>query len=357
MRRLGLLVLTAGPWWASCGGPSPPGIGDGGYWTVSCVSGDGRHLIAGGDHAALVDASTGAVLLRLPGMVKAVVCDGSGALVVGYSTAVRLPDKTSAPVPSLGGDTVLARSPEGAWISAARRIVAGKWQGPATVFVTQGRDVSRTDLLPERFGSIGAARSLPFADSFAVRFGNLLQDGRLLVAAGWQPSRSLGRVEDMPWGFFAWDPKSGEASPLTAPLRSDAPINQSLVQKIAATGDGAHLVIATHDGQRVSVGWFERGANRSTRVVSLAAKGAASAISISEDGAFVAVGTESRGRGAPAQTWLFDAAGKLVWSSPFEKTVAGVHFLPDRSLIVAAGEAKAVRVALPPSTSAPRKQS
>ena len=36
-------------WWVSCGGPFAPRSGDGGYWTVSCVSGDGRHLIAGGD--------------------------------------------------------------------------------------------------------------------------------------------------------------------------------------------------------------------------------------------------------------------------------------------------------------------
>jgi len=346
MGRL-LLVLAAGPWWVSCGGPSALGSRDQGYWTVSCVSGDGRHLIAGGDHAALVDPSTADVVLRLPGMVRAVGCDQSGAVVVGYGTAFRLPGKTSVPAPSLGGETVLARSPEGAWISAARRIVAGKWQGPATVFVTQEGGGSRTDLLPERFGSIGAARSLPFADSFAVRFGNLLRDGRLLVAAGWQPSRSGGTVEQMPWGFFAWDLKAGEASPLTAPLPSDATINQALVQRIAATGDGAHLVIATHDGQRLYVGWFERGANRPTRVVSLASKGAASAVSLSEDGAFVAVGSESRGREAPGQAWLFDAAGKVAWSSPFEKTVAGVHFLPDRSLVVAAGEAKAVRVALP----------
>lgn len=347
MRRLGLLVLAAGPWWVSCRGPSAPGSGDRGYWTVSCLSGDGRHLIAGGDHAALVDPSSGTVVLRLPGMVKTVGCDRSGAVVVGYGTAVRLPGRTSEPVPSLGGDTVLARSPEGAWISAARSIVAGKWRGPATVFVTQGANGSRTDLVPERFGSVGSARSLPFADSFAVRFGNLLQDGRLLLAAGWQPSRSGGTVEEMPWGFFAWDLKAGEASPLTAPLPGDTAINQAWVQKIAATGDGAHLVVAVHDGERLSVGWFERGANRPTRVVSLASKGAASAVSLSEDGAFVAVGSESRGREAPAQAWLLDAAGKVAWSSTFDKTIAGVHFLSDRSLVVAAGEARAVRVALP----------
>lgn len=343
MRRLGLVVLAAGPWWVSCGRPSAPGSGDGGYWTASCVSGDGRHLVAGGDHAALVDASTGVVTLRVPGMVKAVGCDDAGAVVVGYSTAFRLPGKTSTPVPAIGGESVVARTAEGAWVSTARRIVARNWQGPARVFV--GGDP--TDLGPARFGRVGAARSLPTADTFAVRFGNFLQDGRLLVAAGWQPSRSGATVEDIPWAFFAWDLKAREASPLTAPLPSDAAINQSWVQEIAASRDGAHLVVATHDGQKLSVGWYARAARQPTRVVSLASKGAASALSISEDGAFVAIGTESRGRDAPARVWLLDAAGKVAWTRAFEKTVAGVHFLADSALIVAAGEGKAIRIALP----------
>lgn len=341
MRRLLCLVLAAGS--LSCRAPS----GSAGYWSVSCVSGDGRYLLAGGDHAALVDASTGDVVERVPAMVKAVGCDDTGGIVVGYTAAVRLPGRTTTPVPAIGGDTVLGRGPGGAWISSGRTTSGGKWRGPASVYVTRGDRTESTDLLPLRFGSVGAARPLPFPDSFAVRFGNLMEDGRLLLAAGWQPSRSGSTVEDLPWGFFAWDLSTGVASPLTAPLPSDAAINQAWFQRIAGSRDGAHLVAAVHDGERVSIGRYERDANRPARVIALAAKGGPSAIALSDGGAFVAVATETRGREAPAQAWVIDAAGKTVWNGSFEKNVAGMHFLPDGSLLVAAGEAKAVRVPLP----------
>jgi hypothetical protein len=325
-----------------------PGGDANGYWSESCLSGDGRYLLAGGDHAALVDLSTGKIVERAPGMVKAVGCEEGGGVVVGYTAAVRLPGKIPVtPVPSLSGDGVLALSPDGAWISEGRRISGGKWKGPAFVFVLEKGASRSTDLLPERFGSVGAARPRPTADSFAVRFGNLLQDGRLVLAAGWQPSSSLGVFEDVPWGFFALNLRTGEASPLTLPLHSDAAFNQHWLQKIAATPDGAHLMVAAHDGKQMSVGQFEQGAKLPSRVTSLAAAGSPSAVAISADGALVAVGSESRGRDAPAKAWVIDRAGKSVWTGEFQKTVAGVHFLADGSLLVVAGEAKAVKVGLP----------
>jgi hypothetical protein len=45
-------------------------------------------------------------------MVKAVGCDETGGVVVGYVTAVRLPGKAATPLPSLSGDRVLARGSE-----------------------------------------------------------------------------------------------------------------------------------------------------------------------------------------------------------------------------------------------------
>ena len=104
-------------------------------------------------------------------------------------------------------------------------------------------------------------------------------------------------------------------------------------------------MVATHDGERLWVGWFERGANRSTRVVALDSKGSGQR-PLPRRTALSSRSAASReaGKRRPG-AWLLDAAGKVAWSSPFEKTVAGVHFLPDRSLVVAAGEAKAVRVA------------
>ena len=120
-------------------------------------------------------------------------------------------------------------------------------------------------------------------------------------------------------------------------------MNQAWVQRIAATPDAAHLAIATHDGERLTVARFARGAQRAERVVSLASKGAATALALSPDGAFVAVGSESRGREAPGQAWLLDASGAVVWTTTFAKAVAGAYFLPDGSLIVA-GEGRVVRV-------------
>jgi hypothetical protein len=348
MRRA-LFVLAVCPLWTTCT-VSPSGSTANGYWSVSCLSGDARYLLAGGDHAALVDLSNGSIVATVPGMVEAVGCEEGGGVVVGYGSAMRLPGKAPAmPAPALPRDTVLGLAPDGAWISAGRR-GSSKWRGPATVSVTEKGATRSMDLLPERFGAVGAARALPTADSFAVRWGNFLQDGRLVVVAGWEPSSAGDVFEKVPWGFFALNPRTGEASPLTGPVESDRRLNQAWQQKIGATPDGSRLLMAAHDGKEVSIAQFERGADRPARVTSLAAKGSPSAAAVSADGTFAAVATETRGRDAPAKVWVIDRAGKQVWAGEFQKNVAGLHFLPDGSLVVAAGEAKAVRVTLPAGT-------
>jgi hypothetical protein len=344
-------VLAVSLLWATAGAACSPGDSQNGYWTASCVSGDGRYLLAGGDRAVLLDLKAGKIVERVPGMVKAIGCDETGGVVVGYDAAFRLPGKTPvSPVPPLRGDAVLALSPEGAWVSEGRRSSGGKWRGPASVFVTEKGELRPTELLPVRFGRVGAARHLATPDTFAVRFGSLLRDGRLLLAAGWQPSQSGGVYEDVPWGFFALDLRSGEASPLTQPLRSDTAFNQNWLQKIGATPDGARLVVATHDGKRVSVGRFEQGAERPSWVASLAAQGSPRTVTLSVDGRFVAVGTETRGQDAPGNAWVIGVDGKTVWTRDFEGTVAGVHFLTDGSLVVVTAQAKAVMVSLPAGT-------
>src|SRR5688500_8903205 len=110
------------------------------YWDAACVSGDGRYLVAGGDQAALVDAASGAVLERRAGMVKAVGCDATGGIVVGYGQAFRLPGGAAVPVPAIAGDGVVATTPEGAWISSARTISGGQWRGPASIHVAPPGD-------------------------------------------------------------------------------------------------------------------------------------------------------------------------------------------------------------------------
>lgn len=318
-----------------------------GYWNSSCVTRDGRFLVAGGDHAALLDVATGKVVEQVSSRVKAIGCDESSAIVIGYDGAWRLPGKEAVtPVPAPSGD-VLTLTPGGAWVSWARTIQSRKWRGPATLFVTGKGEARRTDLLPAQFGKVGGAKSLPTPDTFAVRLGTLLEDGRLLTVAGWQPAQNGGKVDSVPWGFFALSLQTGEAAPLSMPLPSDPALNQNWVQKIACNPDASSLVIAAHDGEKIAVGQFDQGADKPTRVSSWDSKGAANAVAVSNDGTRVAVGTESRGKDAPGKAWVIDEAGKAIWTAEFPKTVVGLHFLDDGSLIVISAEAKAMRVALP----------
>ena len=318
----------------------------GGYWSVSCVTSDDRFLAAGGDHAVLIELATGKQVDQISSMVKAVGCSEKAAIVVGYDEAWTLPGKADlTPVPVVNG-TAIGLNPKGEWVSTVRKTVAGKWKGSPTLFVGATR---QTELPPSRFGLIAEARQRPTPDSFAVRFGNLIEDGRLVVACGWEPSTP---AEDTPWGFFAVDLQTGEAAPLTLPLKSDAALNQQWLQKIAASPDGMHLVVAAHDGGQVTVAQFDQGANLATRRTQRPAKGSVSAVAISDNGTLVAVGTESRGTDAPALAWVIDQTGKTIWSAEFPKTIVGLHFLGDNSLIVAGAEAKAVRVTLPAGTEA-----
>ena len=192
-----------------------------GYWSATCVSADGRYLLAGGDHAALVDTATGAVVERKPGMVKAVGCDATGGIVVGYSGAFRLPGGAAAPVPEISGDGVLATTPAGAWISTARTICRRAVARSRVDRRPAGRRPRRPRARALRRRGRRADAVPP--DGFAVRFGTLLADGRVLMAAGWQPSRSPGRVEPVPWGFFAWDLDAHVARPSPGRSRPTRP--------------------------------------------------------------------------------------------------------------------------------------
>lgn len=346
MLFLGMLASLAGCLlWGMCGmTPEKRGgaVGDS-YWNSSCVTRDGKSIVAGGDHAAVIEVATGKIIERVAGMVKAVGCGPGGPVIIGYESTFSLPGKTPiTPALEITGDAV-ATTDDGAFVSWTRTITGRKWKGPATLFVTGKGETRKVDLLPALFGKVGEARSLPTADTFAVRVGHLLEDGRLLVAAGWQPSTG----EDVPWAFFAMNLENGESSPMTMPLSSDASLNQNLVQKIAATPDGSVMVVAAHDGQQLAVGTFEAGSVKASRVATLPSPGAVSAIAVSSNGGYIAVGSESRGPTAKATAWVLDQTGKVIWKEEFPKTIVGLHFLDDGSLVATSAAARAVRVGLP----------
>lgn len=321
-----------------------------GYWNHSCVTGDGKWIAAGGDHFALLDAATGKVTARHGSQVKAVACEQASATLIAYDGAFKYPGKTVVNPAADPPGTAIGLTPKGEWISWNRTIAGRAWRGPAMLYVTAaGSEPKRFELLPGLFGKVGEGKALPLPDSFAVRFGGMLDDGRVLVAAGWQPNQSGAELEAVPWGFFAVNVATGNAAAATLPLPTDGFFHQGLMQKVASTFDAAWMAAATHDGKRLAVGTFAQGAEGASRRTEIPAKGSPSAIAIAANGQWTAVGTEARGRDAPGFAAVVDQAGQVIWRKDFAKTVTGVHFVGN-DLIVTAASTEAVRVTLPAGT-------
>ena len=131
---------------------------------------------------------------------------------------------------------------------------------------------------------------------------------------------------------------------MTLPLKSDASLNQEWLQKIASAPDGMHLLVAAHDGKQLAIAQYDQGANVQTHLTLLPAKGSPSAAAVSDSGSLIAVGTEARGADAPAQAWLINQAGAVVWTRQFPKTIVGLHFVSDGSLVIATAGAEALKV-------------
>jgi hypothetical protein len=321
---VGALAILAAAWLAR-GVPSP--IKGGGIWSHSCVSGDDGYLAVAGDHSALLDLNDGHELERLLKAGDAVACSGASAIVIGGGHAWALPGKTEVtPAPEFRGELV-AVSPVGEWVgSSAEGIFVG---------------ARKLDLSPARF------KAPP--EGFEVRAGNLIEDGRLVVAATWKPAVAPepGSVHPEPsrgsaaWGLFAIDLRTSEPTPLTLPLEATA----QLPERIAATPDGMHLATASFDGKQLTVAMFDQGAKQATKQVTHAARAGLTTLAISDDGAWIAAGTAS-----PGLAWVVDPSGNTIWSGELPQGVIGLHFLGDDSLIVTAANAQARRVKLPTGT-------
>lgn len=333
---------------SSSGGTGAPAMAGTGYWNSSCVTGDGKVLVAGGDHLSVIDADTGKVLEKHASQVKALGCEQTAGRVVAYDGEWRFPGKKEIKPAADPPGTAVGLTPQGQWISWDRTNAGRGWRGPTRIYGTMsGSEPKRLELVPAMFGKVGEGKQLPLPDSFAMRPSGLLDDGRLVVAAGWQPSQAGGVFEDVPWGVFAVNLGTALAVSITLPLRTDAAFNQSWMQKVAVTPDAQSLAVATHDGKQLHVASYAGGADSAGRVTHLDAPGGPNAIAIAPQGRWIAVGTEGRGKGSPAMALVIDEAGKVIWRAEFEKSVTGVHFLPDGSLIATSAGTNAVRVALP----------
>ena len=198
----------------------------------------------------------------------------------------------------------------------------GKWRGPASVFVTEQGGRRLINCCPSGFG--GWERRGISPPPTASRSGSEGCCGTAgwCSAAGWQPSQSGGVYEDMPWGFFALDLKSGEASPLTrrsTPTRCSTRTGSRGSRRRPtaptwwwpSTTARAYRSAGSRRG-RPAVGGRFAGGRGSPRTVTLSARRGVRGR-----------GSETRGRDAPGKAWVIGREGKTVWTGDLRGTSRG----------------------------------
>lgn len=334
-------------------GPALPRLSSSGYWSQACVTSDEALLAAGGESFAVLDLSSGAIVGQGDGYVHAVACEGPRAVVLGYSATWTWPGGASGPeAPAIGDELALAfEDGSRVWTSRASR--SGRISGPLVLFRDRGSERQSHDLGPKEFGEVGRARSLPTPDSFRMwprRQGRAAgsPETRLLLAAGWEPSRSFSSVEPLPWGFFAVDPASGGVQALLQPIVSDASLNLVRRPALDASDDLATLALATSDGTDGTLALFRPPATAPSLRVPLPGWDEVMRLAVSRDGSRIAVASAFRGDDRPARVAVFDARdGRSLWSAEVGANVYGLALLRDGSLVWASSAREAARVALP----------
>jgi hypothetical protein len=302
------------------------------YWVRACVTTNEKLLVAGGDEAAAVDLATGKVVATAPMNVAAVACGASSGLAYGLAdTLVRFPGAQQEPTHERDLNDVLGARPDGALVRFSRRTD----QKASPTEWARVRVGSEPDLAldPTRFGgAIAGVHDKPMS-AFFTRVGALLPDGRLLLAAGWEPNRGPGSLEPVPWGVYALDASSGAVTPVAAPLRCSTDLDTARVWRVATTSDFQRSAVAFRtDGGRTRVAVYDGARLRFTTDLPDARE--VTALDFTADGEQLTVATLADD-GARARVSCIDGTGGVAWTSAeVEDTIALLHHLADGSLVV-----------------------
>lgn len=302
------------------------------YWTTACVTGDGKLMLAGGTESVVLELDTGKQLARHEQWGEKAACAQSDGVVYASSeTMVRFPAGTQAPT-----DDERARDRvDGSAVHYSRSFSQKAWRSWGNVSAG-GKSL---ELKPSMFG-FSDEKSM---NAFVTWPGNVLPDGRLVVLAGWRPN-NLGSIEPTPWGAFAADAAAGTVQQLGAMHRSSEALNPLGLPKIAASRDGRVHAAALGGDPVVHVAIYEAG-EQPRAVVDLDSAREATALRVSDDGAYIAVGTLAPG-GSESHVAIIDAAkGVVVWRSEAASgTVYLTQFLADGSLVFMRSNRTAARV-------------
>lgn len=324
-----------------------------GYWSQACVTSDEALLAAGGSSFAVLDLSSGAVVGRGDGYVHAVACEGPRAVVLAYSSTWTWPGGAQRPAVEAGGEELVLALADGRRLWTSRTSRSGRAAGPLVLSLDGGEQDLRRELGPKDFGEVGGAKSMPTPDWFRMWAARTARyagrpGARLLVAAGWEPNRSLSWVEPVPWGFFELEPVSGQVRALLQPIQTDAALNLVGRPALDASDDGGVLALATSNGTDGTLAVFRPPATTPALRVPLPGWDEVLRLSVAPDGSRVAVASASRGDAQPARLLVIDAGdGRRLWSGEAGANVYGLALLGDGSLVWASGAREAARLELP----------
>lgn len=329
-------------WWLEKQLPERPSTPRWAYWNDACFSADEKLMAAGGAGFAVLDLASGKVLGRGTEDVYDVACQSTSVTVLGYKATWSWPSGSRGPVAERHGP-LLAAFDDGTRVWATRR--SGRAIGGALELdVERGGSTRVIELGPRGFGEVGRAKAMPSPKSFAMWPGGRLRDGRLLLAAGWEPNHVGSSAEPVPWGFFALRADDGSVEPVRAPIVGDSALNLARISKVKASADERTLVLANSNGSSAVV-FIHGGPNPLPVRASFSGWDEVSRLAVSPDGSRVAVASAFHGEGQPARIVVLESRhGGQVWSRDVAASVYGLALLSDGSLVWASSAREAARV-------------
>jgi hypothetical protein len=324
------------------------------YWTRGCLTPDGRMLGAVGDEAVLMDLQTRDIQRQIDGYFDDVVCLPNGAVVaLSYDDeAIWLTEEKTV---QRAGSWDVAGPISDTEIVTHNRSTTGsgtdtEFDGPMQVVnETLGENARASepfDLLPPLFAGVteygaGEGPSDFEIDAFHTVPGNLLEDGRLVVAAGFPHSSDYGQPRR--WGVFAVDPERRTVEPLGEPRANEEELESPPVP-LSATSDGqvfagifdrigedpAKMMVAQTDPAR------ERFRVELGDIVDVLQ------LSFSADGTLLAVGA-NLGEGEYGITMFDTNTGQELWQIPTEDNPYLLEFVGN-SLVAMISDRTVLRV-------------
>lgn len=325
-----------------------PSGGSDHYWTCGCVSADEAVLGAVGDEAALVDLESGQTRQQTEGYFDAVFCFPNGEVVAVSGSGRGLFSVRDATWEQWDKSVRNVVGP-----LADRRIVTfyqdytttsgyREYRGPITLFVSRlgpGDESKSFELHPDLFSGLGQGSEI-FFRTIPVR---ILDDEQVLVAAGFKPNFSFGKVQPLPWGFFTVDLSQDQVTPLGPPRTGDDVVNLYLSSGMGATPDGKTLAVAMQqpewERQVAVVGLRSDTAQETFRVMIEDAK-QVNQIRLNQSGDLLAVVIDQ------SELYVFDGqTGQLLWAGRHAGgSIYLLQFLSDDSLVVMTSQRTTSRI-------------